>query len=643
MNNPSQNINKTNEKQAKGRSFVESEDTYRKLYEDAPIAYFSIGADNIIKNCNNATSNLLGYTKAELLEKSFIDLYADTPDGLPKARELFIQFLKGKMIRNKELQMKRKNGEVIWISLTVNPIINDKGNIVESRSMVVNITERKKSEHKLIESEKKYRELFNNIYTSVAVYEAIDDGNDFIFKYFNLAAEKVENTKKEELIGKSVVEKFPGVKEFGLFDVFQRVWKTGIPEHHPISIYRDERIYGWRENYVYKLPTGEIIAVYEDVTNEKLREIKLKESEEKYRNLSNQYEMLLESITDGIFALNSDWEYILVNKSAEDINNISRDKIIGRRMQDLFPGIEDTPFFKIYESVMNNRNEERIIESFTHPDGKTKFYDLSVYPIHQGILCISKDVTEERKIQQELEESEEKYRSAYNRSNLYKDIFTHDINNILQNILSSLELSKIYSQSNDKSKEFEEVTSLINEQVIRGKKLVKNVQNLSQVEEGKNEIYPTDALQVINKTSAVLKENFHDKNIKIEINSSLNEYFVGTNKLLKNIFENILYNAVYHNKNNVINISVNVSEISKNNTNYVKFEISDNGVGIPDSMKGNIFSREYKEGEIPTGIGLGLLLVKRILENYGGEISVEDRIIGDHNQGSKFIILIPEK
>lgn len=516
MNNPSQKINEANGKQAKGRSLVESEDTYRKLYEDAPIAYFSIGADKIIKNCNNATSNLLGYTKAELLEKSAFDIYADTPDGLPKARELFIQFLEGKMIRNKELQMKRKDGEVIWISLTVNPIINDKGNIVESRSMVVNITERKKTEEKL------------------------------------------------------------------------------------------------------------------------------RKSEEKYRNLSNQYGMLLESITDAIFALNSDWEYILVNKSAENINNISRDKIIGYKMQDLFPGIEDTPFFKIYESVMNTRNEERIIESFTHPDGKTKFYDLSVYPIHQGILCISKDVTEEREIQQELEESEEKYRSAYNRSNLYKDIFTHDINNILQNILSSLELSKIYSQSNDKNKKFEEVTSIINEQVIRGKKLVENVQNLSQVEEGKMGIYPTEALQVINKTSAVIKESFHDKNIKIEINSSLNEYFVGTNKLLKNIFENILYNAVCHNENNVINITVNVSEIGKNNANYVRFEISDNGVGIPDSMKGNIFSREYKEGEIPTGIGLGLLLVKRILEKYDGEISVEDRIIGDHSQGSKFIILIPE-
>ena len=112
MNNPSQNINENNGEKGKISPLVESEDTYYKLYEDAPIAYFSIGADKIIKNCNNTTSNLLGYTKAELLEKTVFDLYADTPEGLPKARELFIQFLKGKMIRNKELQMKKKMGRL---------------------------------------------------------------------------------------------------------------------------------------------------------------------------------------------------------------------------------------------------------------------------------------------------------------------------------------------------------------------------------------------------------------------------------------------------------------------------------------------------------------------------------------------------
>ncbi|MBF0353557.1 MAG: response regulator [SAR324 cluster bacterium] len=76
---------------------------------------------------------------------------------------------------------------------------------------------------------------------------------------------------------------FPGIKSFGLFDVFQRVWKSGIPEKHPISSYKDDRIFGWRDNYVYKLPSGEVVALYDDITAAKQAEeelIKAKETAE---------------------------------------------------------------------------------------------------------------------------------------------------------------------------------------------------------------------------------------------------------------------------------------------------------------------------------------------------------------------------
>ena len=74
------------------------------------------------------------------------------------------------------------------------------------------------------------------------------------------------------VIGKKVTEVFPGIIEFGLLDVLKDVWKTGKSINHPVTIYEEERIKGWRENYVYKLPTGEIVAVYIDVTEQKRAE-----------------------------------------------------------------------------------------------------------------------------------------------------------------------------------------------------------------------------------------------------------------------------------------------------------------------------------------------------------------------------------
>ena len=109
----------------------------------------------------------------------------------------------------------------------------------------VNELEGKEAEIKA--SEVRFRELFNYMSSGVAVYEAKDNGNDFIFKDFNQAGERIENVKKENLLGKSVLEMFPGVKEFGLFDVFRRVWETGKPEHHPVSLYKDNRITGWND------------------------------------------------------------------------------------------------------------------------------------------------------------------------------------------------------------------------------------------------------------------------------------------------------------------------------------------------------------------------------------------------------------
>jgi len=132
---------------------------------------------------------------------------------------------------------------------------------------------RQPPEDQLKEYQAKFKVLFDNVSSGVAIYEARNDGEDFVFVDFNPAAEEIDNIKKEDLIGKSVVEVFPGVREFGLFDVFQRVYKTGTPEHHPVSVYKDERIAGWRENFVFRLPSGQVVAVYDDVSARKRTEL----------------------------------------------------------------------------------------------------------------------------------------------------------------------------------------------------------------------------------------------------------------------------------------------------------------------------------------------------------------------------------
>jgi len=127
-----------------------SEAKFLDLYENAPCTYFSVGKDAIIRLCNRRAEELLGYTRDELIGKPVFELYADEPEGKEKAGKVFKRFLAGEPIADEELRMQKADGSVVWISLTVNGIRDSNGELVESRSMVMDITDRKRAELELL-------------------------------------------------------------------------------------------------------------------------------------------------------------------------------------------------------------------------------------------------------------------------------------------------------------------------------------------------------------------------------------------------------------------------------------------------------------------------------------------------------------
>ena len=131
------------------------------------------------------------------------------------------------------------------------------------------------AEKALAESALRLKEMFENLRSGVAVYSVSPDGQDFFFTAFNIAAERIENAHREALMGKNIIDVFPEVAEFGLIEVFRRVWKTGVAEHFPVAYSRDGHVTSWRENYIFKLHSGELVTIYDDVTKEKQVEEKM--------------------------------------------------------------------------------------------------------------------------------------------------------------------------------------------------------------------------------------------------------------------------------------------------------------------------------------------------------------------------------
>ena len=130
-----------------------------------------------------------------------------------------------------------------------------------------------------------FKKLFDECHNGIAVYKVINNGENFIIKYFNKKAIEIENLNKKNIIDEKITDIFPGVKEFGLIKAFKRVYSTSVSEHFPLKYYKDERLEGYRENFIYKIMDDYIVAIFNDKTEQMKMSERLRKSEEKFRTI----------------------------------------------------------------------------------------------------------------------------------------------------------------------------------------------------------------------------------------------------------------------------------------------------------------------------------------------------------------------
>lgn len=384
-----------------------------------------------------------------------------------------------------------------------------------------------------------------------------------------------------------------------------------------------------------------LIKSFQDITKRKVIEITLKESEEKFRTITEQLFMNIIILQDGI--------YKYFNKGISKTNGYSIEEIKSWEPYEFAKLIHpNDKEFVMEQARKKQAGEKDIVIHYNYrlirKDGKIRWIENFSKTINfeerPADLIMSIDITDNIEAEKKLKESEEKYREAYNRGDFYKDLFAHDMSNILQNIRSSVELSKMWVDDPGKKQELIEMFDLIKGQTERGSSLISNVRKLSSIDNGTFEIISTDLKNILKRAIENVRGRFLASEFSVKVNFPDDSLFVLAGELFIDVFENILINAAIHNRNKKKELTIKMSKIIENNTQYLKIEHIDNGIGIKDEMKQIIFNKSYKKERSSRGMGIGLSLVKQIIDAYGGRIWIEDRVKGDYEKGSNFVLML---
>ncbi|MCD4705521.1 PAS domain-containing protein, partial [bacterium] len=176
--------------------------------------------------------------------------------------------------------------------------------------------------------EDKYKDLFNNMRSGVAIYEVKNKGNEFYFKDFNKAAEIIEGLKIKNVLGKEVRELFPGAIDMGIIKIFKKVYKTGKSVYFPeAKIVNKKGEVKYRSNFIYRIENNYIVAIFNDITEYVKKTQELEE-------IKRKIEKIIDFVPSAIFTVDKNKKILTWNKEAENIVGYKAEEMIGKKCTD---------------------------------------------------------------------------------------------------------------------------------------------------------------------------------------------------------------------------------------------------------------------------------------------------------------------
>ena len=386
----------------------------------------------------------------------------------------------------------------------------------------------------------------------------------------------------------------------------------------------------------------------------------------KAEEISSRLSLIVESSDDAILSKSLDGVITSWNAGAERMFGYTSSEVIAKNVSILVPPghIDEIP--GILHKIKNGERVEHYETIRMRKDGTLINISVTVSPIKDksgmiaGASSIKRDITEKKQMEKALQEKQEELeiqaeelevqneellsnnlelKEAKMQSELYLDLMGHDISNMHQIAMSQLELAHeiIAEEGKLEGKEKELIDTPL-QTLERSAKLINNVRKLQKLRLGE---YKPELIDLGPLLAEVVEEYSNIPGTNVIFNYTIaNGFYVKANPLLSDAFINLVDNAIKH-SNGPVTINIGMSKVSSNEDTFYQVAVEDNGPGIPDDKKDEVFHRLNRGQTMARGTGLGLYIVKTLVESFHGSISIEDRVPGVYKMGSRFVVKLP--
>ncbi|MBT30656.1 MAG: hypothetical protein CMO01_13435 [Thalassobius sp.] len=604
---------------------------FKILLNESPDAIFLTNTTDLaIEYCNDSAVEMFEFESQDDFIGKFGQKYHNTP-LTPEESTAIRETVSNNGVWKAEYEYITNNGNTFWGAITIKKLeVGDKS----YRSIrIENITEHKLDKEKAAQSsyylEQSLEALPAFVYMidkSYNILYASREFKNFYKKVKHHELNKISNIF--EVVSESNKSKRLAYFEKGLkgeeFKIFEENLVDGAIrsyEIHFIPIKDGNKV----EN---------LLVFIFDVTDFTTQKYRLEESEKKYR-------LLADHSSDIIFLLDAKMNFLYFSPSVEKVLGYKPDDVITLKMSDILTPDSFRDVIKTHKEVKSDiiktklqfvKKDRKVIWGENHASViKDRNGDITAY------LVITRDITKEKKKEQSLNDLNQKLlklNASLSQSNEELDRFVYRVSHDLKSPLNSVQglLSLIENETNQQSRQ--EFIDLTKKSINKLQEFIKEISELSR--NAQQEIHPESIDLQTFFTELIESQQFSEeaKDIKFLIEVDQTTSFYSDKTRLSIILNNLISNAIRYKR--TYNVSSEIKLTAKVEEKQVQIEVYDNGQGILKEHISKIFNMFYRANQHKAGSGLGLYIVKEILDKLEGKISVES----EAGVYTKFIITL---